>query len=80
MIPGENVARMKRDLGLPDADSFSNETLARIRNNLGSDLVVAGSYLESGGQLRLDFHVQDARAGKRWPAFRRTGTPRNCST
>ena len=37
-IPGENVARMKSDLALGDAESFAPETLARIRSNIGSDL------------------------------------------
>jgi serine/threonine protein kinase/Tfp pilus assembly protein PilF len=69
LVPGENVARMKRDLDLPDADSFSNETLARIRNHVGSDLVVFGSYLESGGQLRLDVRMQDTQAGETVGSF-----------
>ncbi len=69
MIPGENVARMKHDLALPDADTFSNETLAHIRNLVGSDLVVLGSYLESGGQLRLDVRMQDAQNGETVASF-----------
>src|SRR5262249_14835080 len=63
-IPGENVARMKRDLSLPDTDSFGSETLSRIRKHLGSDLVVQGTFLESGNQIRLDFRLQDAVAGQ----------------
>ena len=59
-IPGESVAQMKMSLALPDADSFSQQTLSRIRQNLGSDDVVVGSYLPLGnGLLRLD----DAVAG-----------------
>jgi serine/threonine protein kinase/tetratricopeptide (TPR) repeat protein len=64
LIPGENVARMKLDLSLPDADSFSTETLKQIRNRVGGDLVVLGSYLESGGQLRLDVRMQDTQSGE----------------
>ena len=64
-IPGETVAKMKLSLSLPDADSFSRETLKRIRQNLGSDNVVLGSYLPLGnGQLRLDLRLQDAVAGE----------------
>ena len=69
MIPGENVARMKQDLALPDADTFGNETLSRIHNLVGSDLVVLGSYLESGGQLRLDVRMQDAQNGETVGSF-----------
>ena len=64
LIPGESVAQMKASLALPDADSFSQQTLARIRQNLGSDDVVLGSYVPLGdGMLRLDVRLQDAVAG-----------------
>ena len=63
-IPGESVAQMKLNLSLPDADSFSRKTLNRIRQNLGSDDVVLGSYLPLGdGQLRMDLRLQDAVLG-----------------
>ncbi len=56
---------MKMSLALPDADSFSQQTLTRIRQNLGSDDVVLGSYLPLGnGLLRLDVRLQDAVAGE----------------
>ncbi|MGH9390102.1 MAG: protein kinase domain-containing protein, partial [Vicinamibacteria bacterium] len=67
-IPGENVARMKIELRLADAESFGAETLARIRANLGCDLVVLGSYLalgvSGGGKIRLDLRLQDAQMGE----------------
>ncbi len=64
-IPGENVAQMKLSLALADADSYGRETLNRIRQNLGSDDVVLGSYVPLGdGQLRLDLRLQDAAAGE----------------
>jgi len=77
-IPGENIALVKINLSLADADSYSKETLARIRKNLGADLVVVGSYLalgkESGGQIRLDLRLQDARLGETIAATAETGT------
>jgi len=64
-IPGESVAQMKASLNLPDADSFSRQTLKRIRQNLGSDDVVVGSFIPLGdGQLRLDVTLQDTVAGE----------------
>ena len=64
-IPGESVAQMKASLALPDADSFSVPTLTRIRQNLGSDNVVMGSYVLLGnGLLRLDVRLQDATGGE----------------
>jgi tetratricopeptide (TPR) repeat protein len=64
-IPGESVAQMRISLALADADSYSPQTLNRIRQNLGSDEVVVGSYLPLGnGVLRLDLRMQDAVAGE----------------
>jgi eukaryotic-like serine/threonine-protein kinase len=64
-IPGESVAQMKLSLSLPEAESFSQKTLERIRQNLGSDDVILGSYLPLGdGLLRLDLRLQDAVAGE----------------
>src|ERR1700689_2238865 len=64
-IPGETVAQMKLSLSLADADSYGRETLNRIRQNLGSDDVVLGSYVPLGdGLLRLDLRLQDAEAGE----------------
>lgn len=67
-VPGENVARARIDLTLPDADSFSAPTLGRIRKNLGADFVLTGSYFdagtEGGGRLRLDLRLEDARDGE----------------
>ncbi len=67
-IPGENVARMKIDLKLIETDSYARDTLARIESNLGSDLIVVGSYLVLGQgatrSVRLDLRVQDTRGGE----------------
>ena len=77
-IPGEDVARMKLDLSLTDAETFGRDTLQRIRTHLGSDLVVLGSYLAlgdgAGGRIRLDFRLQDTVAGETVATVSRTGT------
>ncbi|HMI51664.1 MAG TPA: tetratricopeptide repeat protein [Candidatus Saccharimonadales bacterium] len=73
-VPGEQVARMKLSLALPEADSFAKETLGRIRQNIGSDAVILGSYLASGnGQVRLDMRVQDAITGEILVSVTETG-------
>ena len=76
-IPGETIYRMKADLDLADADSYGGQTLARIRDNLGSDLVVSGSYVTVGGgdetELRVDIRLQDARAGETVAVITETG-------
>src|SRR6266496_141375 len=77
-IPGENVARMKIELALADAESLAADTLGRIRKNLGTDLVVLGSYLASGDQgsqkIRLDLRVQDAEKGETVASLTESGT------
>jgi serine/threonine protein kinase/tetratricopeptide (TPR) repeat protein len=66
-IPGENVARMKIELGLAESDSFAADTLKRIRRNIGSDVVLVGSYVGSGApgseKIRVDLRLQDTAAG-----------------
>ena len=56
-VPGENIARMKLDLSLPDAESYAPDTLARIRKHSGTDLVVLGSYVamgnDAGNRIRI---------------------------
>ena len=74
-IPGEDVARMRVELQVPETDSLAKATLARIHANLGTDLVVSGSYLAAGGrELRLDVRVQEARAGETISTVVETGT------
>jgi len=77
-IAGENVVQMKVNLSLAETDSYSKETLARIRSNLGADLVVVGAYLalgeKGGGQIRLDLRVQDAAGGETLAVAEETGT------
>jgi eukaryotic-like serine/threonine-protein kinase len=64
-IPGESVAQMKISLAPPDTESYNKQTLAKIRQILGADDVVLGSYVPVGdGQIRLDLRLQDAVAGE----------------
>lgn len=68
IIPAESIARMERDLSLAETDTLASDTLKRVRNYVGSDLILVGSYTTlgklSGGQLRLDVRVQDAAKGE----------------
>ena len=78
IIPGENIARMQRELGLADVDSLSADTLTRIRKNIGADLVLLGSYTivrrGSNDQIRLDIRVQDTVTGEITSSESRVGT------
>jgi serine/threonine protein kinase/Tfp pilus assembly protein PilF len=73
-ISGEEVTRMKSDLDLQDADSYSAETLQHIGRILGTEDIVTGSYAAPGtGQLRLDLRLQNARTGETVDTIRVTG-------
>src|SRR5262249_1582029 len=65
-IPGENVARMSTELSLPESGSFNSDTLSRIRNYLGADVVIDGSYLVLNGnptKVRMDLRLHDSVQG-----------------
>jgi len=68
IISGEEVHRIKSDLKLEDEQSLAKQTLAQIRNRVGADMIVSGSYVEVGrepdNQIRLDLRLQDAAAGE----------------
>lgn len=77
-IAEENVARAKLDLSLSDADSLAKDTLTRVHDNLGTDYVLLGSFVdlgkEAGGQVRVDMRLQDAQTGETIGIVSETGT------
>ena len=78
VVPGDNVARMRRELAITEGGA-SPASLDRIGRNLGTDLVVLGSYLltegRDGEKLRLQILVQDVRTGETVAWARETGPP-----
>ena len=78
LISGEDVARARHETPLPDVASLSKTSLQQLQTQLGSDLVVLGSYTtlrEGGGErLRFDLRLQDANSGETLAAESVTGT------
>jgi DNA-binding winged helix-turn-helix (wHTH) protein/tetratricopeptide (TPR) repeat protein len=68
LVSGEDIARAKLEFPLADADSLSRDTLAHLHQDLGSDLIVLGSYTalgeKSDKRIRLDLRLQDTVAGE----------------
>ncbi len=68
LVSGEDIARTKLELPLVDTDSLSRDTLSRLKKNLGSDLIVLGSYTILGEKpairIRLDLRLQDTAVGE----------------
>ncbi|HSM52110.1 MAG TPA: serine/threonine-protein kinase, partial [Thermoanaerobaculia bacterium] len=67
-VGGESVARVRLDLGLGEPDALAPETLTRVREQLGADVVVLGGYSalgpDAGHRLRLDLRLQPTRGGE----------------
>jgi eukaryotic-like serine/threonine-protein kinase len=75
-LPSETVSRARRDLALEAEDSFAPDTLEKLRDRIGSDYVLLGSYvaLGSGGKLRFDLKLQSAQTGEVIASITETGT------
>ncbi len=77
-IAGENVARVKQDLGLSESSGYAKDTLSRIYKNLGSEYVVSGSYIamsrQPQGSIRIDVRLQNAASGENIPLPSQTGS------
>jgi eukaryotic-like serine/threonine-protein kinase len=75
-VPGESIRQMK--IELTPMGGFGLETMARIRRNLGTDLVVSGSYFvppkEKDGRIRIDIWVQQASDAETILAFNESGS------
>lgn len=73
VISGENVARVHRSLGGPALEQLDADSLRRIHNLLGADLVIEGTYLSLSKasepsavarRVRLDLRVLSAPQGE----------------
>ena len=77
MIAGENIARMKRDIEVDIETTLASDTLLDIREILGTDFVILGSYLsleqEGDNRLRLQLRLQDTQRGDTIASVQETG-------
>jgi DNA-binding winged helix-turn-helix (wHTH) protein/tetratricopeptide (TPR) repeat protein len=78
-VPGADVAQMKRELAIGDADSFTQETLHKIQQNLGTELVLVGSFMPIGrgnpsDRVRFDIHLVNTNTGQTVASLSETGT------
>ncbi len=78
MVSSEEVAHLKTSLSILNGGTLSKDTLARIRQDLGADVVILGSYSDLGkqsrGKIRLDLQIQDTLAGETVSTLSETGT------
>jgi tetratricopeptide (TPR) repeat protein len=64
VLPLDEVARMERELHVVPADTPSQETLARVRQDLRVDYVVSGAFTVEPGGLRFDLRLVDTASGR----------------
>ena len=68
VVPGENVAEFRTSSPWSETDSLSPQTASRIGKALDSDLLVLGSFAAvggpDGGNVRVDFRLQDSQTGE----------------
>jgi tetratricopeptide (TPR) repeat protein len=78
LVPGDEVYRLKETFSLPYTEELSAPQLAQIRDHLGADLVVVGSYLALGagekGGLRVDLRVVKVATGDTLASLAEVGT------
>ncbi len=73
-IPGDRVARMRQEIALTDTRDLSAERLRQVHSILGCDFVVAGQFVATSAQLRIDLRLADAAVGKTLTSFSQQGT------
>jgi len=77
IVSSEDVAQAKATLPA-DGGTLSKDSLARLHQYLGADLVVLGAYSDlgqkSGGQIRLDLRMQDTATGESIATIAEAGT------
>jgi DNA-binding winged helix-turn-helix (wHTH) protein/tetratricopeptide (TPR) repeat protein len=68
IVSGEDVARAKTEIHWRDTGTLAKDTLQRIHRNLGSELLILGSYTaigdESRRRIRLDLRLENAMSGE----------------
>lgn len=66
--PGEDIAKAKLEMALPEGVTFGQDTLDRLHKRLKCDYVLYGSMddpgANMGGRVRLDVHLQNVSTGE----------------
>lgn len=81
LVPGEDIANLRRSSPWSDTATLGRDTTARIGTALNSDLLLSGSYMEIGEgtnrQVRLDVRLQNAHTGEIISQFAETSDDQN---
>jgi serine/threonine protein kinase len=58
-VPADGVNRFVREVDVDDAAALSGSQLGNLRAQLDADFVLGGSFLKTGGRLRIDLALRD---------------------
>ena len=79
-IPGESVSRAETELRLRRTDGLAQDTLAKLRQDIGADFVITGAYTVEANShgpaddgIRVDLQVQNALTGEIITSFAEKG-------
>jgi len=66
VLPGETVARARKDLKLDSVQTLAEASLKLLRKRLGTDYIVSGAYLRTRGrpEIGLTVSLQDTKNGE----------------
>jgi len=64
LVPSDQVARARLELGMPDLDRATPASLEALRKRLAADFWVSGAYKTEPGKLHLDLRLLDSATGK----------------
>jgi len=68
LVPADDVARMKRELGVTNSGGMARDTAINAGKNLQADMLVGGSFTMIGSgrdrRLRVDVHMQELSQGE----------------
>ncbi|MGD1025154.1 MAG: protein kinase [Candidatus Sulfotelmatobacter sp.] len=75
-VPPDELARVRTELSIPPTQNLESQNLAEVRQVLGANYVVFGSYSINSQSLEktltLDLHLEDS-SGKTLGSFQRSG-------
>jgi DNA-binding winged helix-turn-helix (wHTH) protein/tetratricopeptide (TPR) repeat protein len=80
IISADDIARVKTELPSKETGSLTKDKLQQIDQNLGSDLLIFGSYIAIGDKskkIRLDLRLENAKSGDMITAIAETGAQSN---
>jgi len=82
VVPGDDIARIKLDMSLPEGETLAKDNLSLVSANLGADFLVSGTLFaapQKGSDLRIDVRLIDGE-GAPLASFAENASSQNLAT